>query len=185
MERNWTLPVTIGLMVAVGGWIHLSLRNAEPQPPSDPTRPDFIIRDARLTKMDRRGNVTRILEATELRHFSPRELTEADAPVLTLFKPGEQWRIASATARVLHPDHEVLLDGDVDILRPETKDAAALHVITRDVRFLQDDNYAETAEPAVIESPGHRVEGIGLQAWLNDPVRVKLLDEVHGIHEIN
>lgn len=185
MEQRWTLPLTLTLTLGAGAWIHFALRGAEPLPAADPLRPDFIIRDAHLTEMDRRGEVTRMLEAPEMRHYSPRELTEADSPVLTLFKPGEQWRIASETARVLHPVSEILLDGQVDILRSETKDSAYLHVITRDVRFLQETNYAETSAPAVIESPGHRVEGVGLQAWLAAPVRVKLLDEVHGIHELN
>ena len=185
-RRNYLLPITLLLLFGLGAWIHVAIRSAAPLAPTDPSRPDYIVRTAHMIEMDGKGIPTRTLDASELRHYSQRDLTEADSPVMVVMDAGrESWRIRSASARVLHGNDEILLDGAVDIQHSETADAPPMHVVTRALRFLQNENYAETDQEALLESPGHRVEGVGLQAWLSEPVRVKLLHEVRGRHELD
>lgn len=184
-HRSPLLPIVLVLLLGTGAWIHVAIQRAGPLSPPDPMHPDFTIRTAHMIEMDGKGVPIRTLDASELRHYSTRGLTEADSPLMIMMDDGrETWHIKSASARVLHRTDEVLLDGPVDIFRPESPGDPPLHVITRDVRFLQNENYAETAQDAVLESQGHRVEGVGLQAWLTEPVRVTLLHEVRGRHEL-
>ena len=68
--------------------------------------------------------------------------------------------------------------------REAGEDARPLHVVTRELRVHPKENYAETDQPLVAHSLGDRVTSVGLQAWFNEPIRLKFLSRVRGYHEI-
>ena len=59
-----------------------------------------------------------------------------------------------------------------------------MNVVTRDLRVQPKHSYAETDQPVKVQSGPHRVEAVGLQAWLRPPVRIKLLGHVRGHYEV-
>ena len=119
-----------------------------------------------------------------MRHYSRLQVTTAEHPLVRLFREGaEDWRVRAEAGRISHRDDEILLEGEVQIDRAAAGRAAPLRIITRDVRILDEGRYAETPRPALIESGRQKVTGKGLQAWLEAPVKVKLLAEVQGHHE--
>lgn len=184
--RRLTLPLTIAGIVAVGAWVHFLLKGLAPPRPPDPDRPDYVVGDLRITEMTAEGIPGRILEAPTLQHFSQRGITRTDRPVLTIFQDRrENWRVRSESGRIRHSDEEILLEGEVHIDRAAIGDEEPLQIITRDLRIRDQGTYAETREEASLESPRHRVTGKGLQAWLEAPVRVKLLAHVRGHHGLD
>lgn len=180
------LPVAVTGFVAAGAWIHLQLTRLAPESPIDPSRPDAVVRDLRITEMTEAGVAGRILEAEVTRHFSQRGLTEADEPVITLFRGTEgDWKVRGEQGRITHETRAILLAGDVQIDRAARPGLEPLQIVTRDLRILDEGEYAETDQPVSISQPGHDVTGVGLQAWLKPPVRVKLLQHVRGLHELD
>ena len=79
----------------------------------------------------------------------------------------------------------MLLLGEVQIDREEAEDVRPVHLVTRDLRVQPKDEYAETDQPVRAESGASWVESTGLQAWLREPVRIKLLADVRGYYEAN
>jgi len=184
--RRLLIPAAIVAFIAIGAWIQLLLTSATPEIPLDEQHPDYIVTSARITEMSETGTPERILEASILRHYSTRDLSEAENPVLEL-RPADSthWHVEADSAQVTRHGDEILLEGGVQIDTLEDPARDPMHIRTRDLRVLQKEAYAETAQPTVIESTHHRIEGIGMQAWLEEPVRVKLLTQVRGRHEID
>lgn len=180
------LPLAIMVIVAVGIWVHFLLEDLAPPQPPDPERPDYIVRDLRIIEMTSEGVPGRIVEAKSLRHYSGLDATEAEHPILTIFHEGaENWRVRSESGRILHSDDEILLEGEVQIDRSAVGNIEPLRILTRNLRVLNQGTYAETPHETRIESIRHQVKGTGMKAWLEAPVRVKLLAQVQGHHELD
>ena len=160
------------VIVAVGIWVHFLLEDLAPPQPPDPERPDYIVRDLRIIEMTSEGVPGRIVEAKSLRHYSGLDATEAEHPILTIFHEGaENWRVRS--------------EGEVQIDRSAVGNIEPLRILTRNLRVLNQGTYAETPHETRIESIRHQVKGTGMKAWLEAPVRVKLLAQVQGHHELD
>jgi len=184
--RRLAIPLTLTVLAAVGTWIHLLLTEEQPALATSAERPSFTVREVRITELNPAGLPNRVLEAVALRHYESSRITDVDAPVLLLTESNaESWRIESESGRLFHKTGEVLLSGRVEVDRPAGPGLEPLHLSTRDLRVHQGEEYAETEQPARIETPGHQVEGEGLQAWFAKPVRVKLLHHVRGRHELD
>lgn len=183
--QRLALPLAIMAIAAVGIWIHFLLEGLAPDTPIDPSHADYVVQDLRITEMTAQGVPGRIVEATALRHFGRLGFTDADNPLLRIFREGaEDWRVRSAAGRIRHRDDEILLEGEVQIDRSARGGEAPLQIHTRDLRILDQGRYAETPHAARIESGRQRVTGTGLQARLEAPVKVKLLAQVRGHHEL-
>lgn len=184
-KRSWIIPVSVIGITAAGIWVHLLLKSAAPDAPLDPSRPDYVISDLRIIEMSEVGDPARVLEADQLRHYSRIDLTETDSPLVHIYREGvPEWHIRGESGRLVNNRTEILLDGNVYIDRAETSKEEPLHVETRNLRILHESSYAESSEETLIQSVQHRIEGIGLEAWFDSPVRVKLLDNIRGRHEI-
>jgi lipopolysaccharide export system protein LptC len=60
-----------------------------------------------------------------------------------------------------------------------------MHLVTRDLRVQRKAEYAETDQPVSANSGTSQVEAVGMQAWLGEPMRIKLLSRVRGRYEVN
>jgi len=178
------LPISIAFLIAVGLWIHLMMQDVAPEVSISADSPEYEVRDIRVTELSPRGTASRTLEAPQLRHFGQRDLTELESPVVTLFSDGtETWRITGESGRVLNATKEIFLDGEVHINRIEGPGIEPVMITTRNLHMLQEKNYVESTENTVIATTGHRIQGVGVKAWLNRPARVKLLAQIRGHHE--
>ena len=136
--------------------------------------------------MDPQGRPRRQLSAASMRHFPDDESTELTRPEMWLLAPGKPpWQVRAEKGWVSSDGALILLQGEVHIDREEGEDVRPLHLVTRDLRVQPKDEYAETDSPVQMESGAHWLESIGLQAWLREPVRIKLLADVRGYYEAN
>ena len=74
----------------------------------------------------------------------------------------------------------VLLSGEVEINRPGSAEARDIHIVTRDLRVQPEQDYAETDELVTITSEQNWVRSTGMQAWLREPIRLKLLSQTRA-----
>jgi lipopolysaccharide export system protein LptC len=175
------------LLLAVGSWwLKQSLEEPPQLRPRPPHTPDYWVERLSARTTDETGLVRRRLEADSMRHYPDDDSTELTGPKLLLFETDRPpWRIRSTEGWV-SPDGElVLLRGEVKIDRDAAPGVLAVHLETRDLRVQPKDEYAETDAAVTVRSGPHRVEAVGLQAWLRAPVRIKLLADVRGHYQVS
>lgn len=148
--------------------------------------PDYWVDRLSARTTDETGRNRRILSAESMRHYPDDDSTELTSPELLLLEPGKpHWRIRAESGWV-SPDGElILLQGEVTVDRDAAEGIDPMHLTTRDLRIQPDDEYAETEQPVRGESGPNWVESRGMQVWLRQPVRIKLLAEVRARYEVN
>jgi lipopolysaccharide export system protein LptC len=146
---------------------------------------DYYSTHISRTVMTPEGIPKSLLYAVTMTHYKGSDRTEMEKPVMTLYKPGASpWIIHSDTATSLSGGSAVYLNGDVLITR-ETNQGDIVKIITRDVKYDPDKNYAETAEYATILGPGDKLSGTGMQVYFEPDLRANLLADVRRTHEMH
>ncbi len=136
-----------------------------------------------LTTLAADGRAKHRLWAARTLHYPDDGSTELEQPYMELYRPGEPpWRVRSERGWVAEGGEEVHLLGAVEIHREGTADLRKVDAYTRDLRIWPNRDYAETDEAVRYETPGTRVDAIGMRARL-DTGQLELLAEVRGRHE--
>jgi len=148
--------------------------------------PDYYVEDFTVTDMDIDGKLKQTLSAERMLHYPDDDSTELTHPHLILYdESAPPWKIKSETGWVSGDGQLVLLNGAVKIDRIAAPGFRPVHITTSNLRVRPKENYAETDEKARIRSRGDVQTSIGMQAWLNKPIRLKFLSKVRGHYEIN
>ncbi len=186
-NRQTTVLGAVLLALATGSWwLAQGLEEEHERRPRPPHSPDYWIEDLAALTMDQQGRPRRRLSATSMRHFPDDESTELTRPEMLLLAPGKPpWQVRAEKGWVSSDGALILLQGEVHIDREKSDEVRPLHLVTRDLRVQPKDEYAETDSPVQVKSGANRVEATGLQAWLREPVRIKLLADVRGYYEAN
>jgi lipopolysaccharide export system protein LptC len=112
------------------------------------------------------------------------ETTRLVEPVLKVFEAGAPpWRVQSERGWVSGDSKLVLLEGSVRITRRGDVHSRPIRILTSNLRVHPSEDYVEGDESVSLETPGHRVEAVGVRAWLREPSRIEFLSQVRGIHE--
>ncbi len=145
---------------------------------------DYFVEDFSVTTMTPKGKPARTLTANRMEHFRDTDITELEQPFFRIYNESSiTWEIASERG-TLSPDGETLfLAGQVEIDRPESADARAMHISTSNLRILADQDYAETDEAVKITSDTGWVQGVGMQAWLRKPSHIKFLSQTKSYYD--
>jgi lipopolysaccharide export system protein LptC len=148
--------------------------------------PDYYLEGYTATVLDEEGKPSQRLVAEKLTHYPDDDSTELKQPRLTIFDEGRPpWRIRSETGWVSGDGEVILLQGKVNIDRSEVPGVRGMHIATRDLRVQSKDNYVESEAVITVRSGRDRLSAKGIQAWFSKPVRIKLLANVRGHHEVN
>ena len=148
--------------------------------------PEYFARNLKTVTMDPQGRPARALETPQLTRFLDDQSSELETPVLTVYKEGEPpWVIRSERAWVAADGDTALLQGKVRISRDGAPGIRPVQIDTTNLLVRPDDDYAETAEFATLLSEGSRASGVGVQAWLGAPNRIKLLSQARGHYEVD
>jgi len=148
--------------------------------------PDYYVEDFSVSNMDIEGKLKQTLSAERMLHYPDDDSTELTHPHLVIYEEGvPPWKIKSETGWVSGDGTLVLLNGAVKIDRAAAPGVRPVHITTRNLRVRPKENYAETDEKARVRSLGDVQTSVGMQAWLNKPMRFKFLSKVRGHYEIN
>ena len=174
------------LLLAISGWSWWineqpdKDRPAGSEPVPDHTV-DYYVRDFSVITMTTDGQPARKLKADLMQHYLEDDTTQLDNPFLQIFNQGiPSWDVTAESGWISGDGELVLLSGEVEINRPGSEAARELHILTRDLRVQPKQDYAETDEFVTINSEVNWVKSIGIQAWLREPIRLKLLSQTRG-----
>jgi lipopolysaccharide export system protein LptC len=148
--------------------------------------PEYFARNLKTVTMDAQGRPARALQTPHLTRFLDDQSSELETPVLTVYKEGEPpWVIRSERAWVSADGDTAILQGKVRISRDGAPGVRPVQIDTTNLLVRPDDDYAETAEFATLASQGNRASGVGVQAWLGKPNRIKFLSQARGHYEVD
>ena len=147
--------------------------------------PDYYMENFVRTAMDAEGLVKDRLRADFMVHYPDDDTSELVQPRMEIYNGADEpWHVAAERAWVGSGNDVVLLYGEVEIWRAGAGGGRRLEVLTRDLRVLLHEDYAETDQPATIRGRTTVVKAVGMRAnfGLN---RIELVDQVRSRYEVN
>ncbi len=185
-QRNLLFSILL-LLLAGGSWwlAELAIQEERKLRPK-PHTPDYFVENFTNTQMDLMGKPLRHLQADQMNHYPDDDSTELVQPHMTTYdKTHPPWHIRSETGWLSGDGEMLLLQGSVKIDRSASDSVRPIHITTSNLRVQPNHNYAETDEWVTALSAESRLKATGMQVWLAKPVRIKLLANVRGRHEVN
>ncbi|KXJ42437.1 MAG: LPS export ABC transporter periplasmic protein LptC [Cycloclasticus sp.] len=147
---------------------------------------DYFLKDFEVLSMTLEGKPKQRIKAEHMEHFVDDDSTEMTRPIMTMYSPEKpDLHIHSETGYISSDGELVLLNGAVNIKRDALKNIAPLEIDTHNLRVQLPNDFAETDEFVKIKSGINTIEGIGLRAHFREPINIKILEQVRGLHEIN
>jgi lipopolysaccharide export system protein LptC len=133
---------------------------------------------------DEQGALKQRLQSQSMRHYKKDGITELQQPILWYYNQKGPPLQMKAQDGLIRPGEEMIhLPGRVVIDRPSGAESAPLHIVTQDLTLHFEDSFATTDGSVRIESDRHWMTAKGMEAWLKEPLRLKLLHEVRGYYE--
>ncbi|MEJ2214592.1 MAG: LPS export ABC transporter periplasmic protein LptC [Gammaproteobacteria bacterium] len=175
---------TIGLLsVGIVGWyISGQVTQEKPrQEESAPHVPAYFVRNLYATSMGPDGLPIRKLETRYVVQWLDDETTEMETPRYYFHRQdGPPWYVTSEQGWLSADGEQALLSGRVTALRPAGENNPPFKMITRDLRIQPKNNYMETDHPVFAKSREDTIDAVGMQAWMNEPGRIKFLSDVRA-----
>ncbi|MGB5831915.1 MAG: LPS export ABC transporter periplasmic protein LptC [Thiohalocapsa sp.] len=169
----------VGALLAVLGglawWYSASLAPGPEVTTESARQPDYIVEDVTGVTMDASGRPARRLTTPQLRHYPDDESSEVDYPVLLVFnEKTPPWRIRSERGWISADGDELLLEGAVRAERDAAPSLDKVVLVTSEMLFFPETDYAETDRFAELERGKDWVTATdGMQVWFGEPMRIK------------
>jgi len=142
--------------------------------------PDFIVNNFTVRRYNLAGGLEQVLTAKEMLHYLDDDSTEVSAPTLTYYGADRQTQVTARQALLTNKGKEVLLTGDVRLVRAATADSPELVVTTTEMKVYPDEKIARSSAPVTIVQGQSIITGGGLE--VDDKTQVfKLSGRAHGI----
>ncbi len=110
--------------------------------------------------------------------------TELTSPEMIVYKKDmPPWVIRSKTGHISADGKKIFMNGQVFIDRAAAEGVREVNIKTTNLRVLPDQNYAETDDWAELVSGLDRISGVGMELFYQDPLYIKLLANIKGLHE--
>lgn len=136
------------------------------------------------TQMDEFGLTDSKLTADFVENYNDNSGTEMTNPEMTLYKKNTPlWVIRSKTGHLSADGNEILMSGPVFIDRVVTKNKREISIKTTNLRVSPKRHYAETDDWTELVSGLDRISGVGMELFYQDPLYIKLLANIKGLHE--
>lgn len=147
---------------------------------------DYYSFGYRKRNMNELGLLSSEVKAAKMLHYSDDGSIHLETPVLSFFNAKlPPWIIEAERGILTNSGKDLLLSGAVLANRAAAKGSRAVAIKTSDLKVKPETSYAETANLAELRSPPDITTGIGMQLYFADPIRITLLNQVHGKYEIH
>jgi lipopolysaccharide export system protein LptC len=175
------------LLLLLGGayWLNQQL---QPLPARDDPKkrhdPDAISGRITISTLDSRGQLHHTLSAQGMTHYPDDDSIYFDQPRLTSHSPGQPSSHVSANQGVSLQQEEILLNGDVRVIRDASAGYGERVFTSPSLRVLPEQDYAETDQAVTLTDDHNRIHAIGMKMD-NRAHTVQLLSQVRSEHAPN
>ena len=183
MIGRWLPGAVLLGLAAVSTWLLFRLGGLGPGPETAERHdPDLFMEDFVTVRMGADGKPSRELRGARMEHYPDTDTHEVWQPhLLRHAPPGLPTELTSDHAWLSADGSVLLLNDKVYIWRDRDDGTRALEVITRDMRVLLDEEYAETDARALIRTPSGESRSVGLRADLARD-RLELVADVESTY---
>lgn len=178
-----TLAVLLVLLVLAGltQWL-LSMNETPGAMSSNAHAPDYTMENFTITAMDMQNRPKHRLQAASMAHYPDNDSSEFASPHITIFSADKApWDIYAKRGWMSGSRELILLKGDVLIENAQATARDRLRLVTKNLRVLTDEQYAETEQPVTITGQTSITHATGMRAYLKDG-RLQLLSKVRGTY---
>jgi len=184
MRWPWIIVMT-ALAVATGWLLQRLDEDSLGITPQERHEPDYYMERFAKMSMDAEGRPDNKLAAEFMVHYPDDDSTELVRPKIEIYNGAERpWIVVAERGWVSANNEVILLYGPVEIWRNDSAGNRGLEVLTRDLRILTDEDYAESDNPTTVRSRTSTTEALGMRARFGVG-RLELLNAVRGHHEVN
>ena len=185
MNRQAIVPLLLMLVVAIAIWWLTGITPTEKSQPRKAGRfPSSYAEHLTVTNYNSEGIPRYKLQSPKLLSYEDNQTSELEKPEIWHYNPEhEPWRIRGEMALITGEGEKIVLSGPVFIDRDGDENSPPYHIVTSDLTVMTDTSYAETNQAIRIDSRDHWITAVGMQGWLQEPVRIKLLNQVRGRYE--
>lgn len=178
--RQGLLTALFAVLAAATWWLLRGMIE-EPTQRVRARAPDHVVSDFSAIETDASGRPKRQLVAEQLRQFTAEDLSELDAPKLTLFDSDDTppWKVASKHGLLLSHGDEVHLLDAVEIERAGSSELRSLRLETSELKIWPKRDYAQGDQPVRTESDHDWLTASGVRLWFARPSRVEYPGRVH------
>lgn len=146
-----------------------------------PHVPRYFVRDLDMTSMSSEGLPERHVETRYVSQYLDDDTTEMESPRYHFFRSETPpWNVTAEQGWLSADGELALLSGRVTIIRPAGTNSAPFKLVTSDLRIQPDNNYIETDNRVKAKSGDDNIDAVGMQAWMNEPGRIKFLSDVRA-----
>jgi lipopolysaccharide export system protein LptC len=168
--HRWPLliTITVGVFLAFGTfWLADVMQRTDEQLDAQAAgnEPDYIIEKFSFVRMTPDGKPRYLLYGDKLMHRPLGDVSDVSAPLLQNMAPGQApMTIKAQSARILHQQKQVDLQGKVEISRPGSDTARALHMRTEALTVFPDEERMQTSARVDMALGASTISGVGMQA---------------------
>jgi lipopolysaccharide export system protein LptC len=177
--------VALGLAAASSWWLAEALIEREAgEAKLSAGKVDYYSTDIHRKVLNLEGKPKELLFAETMTHYQDDDRTDMNRPVMTLYKENKPpWVIRADTGTALTGGITIFMNGNVRITR--VNDAGeTVEIITRNVRYVPDTQYADTTEHVTILSPNDQLDGNGMKVHFEPELNANILANVRRKHEM-
>jgi lipopolysaccharide export system protein LptC len=186
---KYPLLTSLLLIVALAGfgWWLSTIGEQESRPEQAELHyPDYYASDLVSVRYNQDGLPQHRLKSVAMRHFADDDTTELEHPIFWQYAAGAApWRVTATSATLYGNNNKIFMPGEVQIDHAASNGKRPYQITTSDLWAHPDSGYVSTKQRVQITSQGDWLHGVGLQGQLLEPVKIKLLSEVRGYHEID
>ena len=153
----------LALVAALTYWLDVRLAPKAERPDwRQEHRPDTIVDDFEIRRLNAEGVLQYRLKAPHLVHYPDDDSAEVTTPHITLYRPsGAPLTLLGQMAHVSAKGEKVFFPGQVDIDRAASPDNQALTARTTDLTVLPEEGLASTDQPVVMTLGASELQGTG------------------------
>lgn len=165
-HRQALFPLgVLTLLAALTFWLnHAIQRDAPPPSGRDRHDPDFIVENFTLKHFDESGNLKHTMHAAKMVHYPDDDTTEVSRPNMSFTGRAEPTHVHANHARLSADGEEVVLIGDVVVVREAGKQRSPLNLMTSLLKVYPDEEIARTDAPVTVKQGNSVISGVGMDA---------------------
>ncbi len=184
MGRGLLYLGALAVLAALSGWFLATVESTlRHQARADSQAPLLVMEHFIATRMDELGQRQYTLQAPRLTQLPGDQGARVEQPAMDGYRPDQKklWMVRAGSGWVAPDNRRIRLDDGVSVTRTAAADQPPLELTTAEVWLHPKESYAESDQPARLETPGGVLTAVGFKVWL-DQQRVELLSDVRGTY---
>jgi LPS export ABC transporter protein LptC len=147
------------------------------------TRLNYALHDFEGHLLDDKGQISLEIFSPVLRKNALSEVGTIERPVVRIQQGNEEWYIEAESAIITADREDLLLHGDVNMVRTNIITAETLEISTRDVKLKVTPRTAKTDALVTLVQSGDRLDAVGMNLDMMTN-SYELLDDVRAHYEL-